>query len=54
MSYSGIVDLQQQVEIKEKNTISPKSAYLQRVDNPYYDVIKAKVAIESQKKEIFD
>ena len=54
MSYSGIVDLQQQVNIKEKNPINPKSAYIQQVDNPYYDVIRAKVAIETQKKEIFD
>ena len=46
MSYSGIVDLQKQIEIKEKNSKYPKSAYLQRVDNPYYDVIRAKVDIE--------
>ena len=54
MSYSGIVDLQQQIKIKVKNPENPKSAYLQQVDNPYYDVIKAKVAIENQKKEIFE
>ena len=47
MSYSGIVDLQQQVKIKNKYSINPKNAYIQQVDNPYYDVIRAKVAIET-------
>ena len=54
MSYSGIVDLQQQVNIKDKLSINPKCAYIQQVDNPYYDAIRAKLAIETQKKEIFN
>ena len=49
MSYSGIVDLQSQLDIKDKNPLSnnPNNQFIQRIDNPYFDVIRAKLAIEN-------